>query len=74
MTRMLDQLTIFGGNSNPDLTEAICRYVGLPCGRAEVFKFSNDNTFVAFAKACAKMMSLSCNHSRRRSTTRSWKC
>ncbi len=51
MTRMLDQLTIFGGNSNPELTEAICRYVGLPCGRAEVFKFSNDNTFVRICES-----------------------
>src|SRR5688572_24806832 len=39
-------MTIFGGNSNPELTEAICNYLGLPRGRADVFKFSNDNTFV----------------------------
>jgi ribose-phosphate pyrophosphokinase len=48
---MFDQLTVFGGNSNPDLTEAICRYIGLPCGRAEVFKFSNDNTFVRICES-----------------------
>jgi ribose-phosphate pyrophosphokinase len=39
-------MTIFGGNSNPALTDAICAYLSLPRGRAEVFKFSNDNTFV----------------------------
>jgi ribose-phosphate pyrophosphokinase len=48
---MFDQLTIFGGNSNPGLTEDICRYIGLPCGRAEVFKFSNDNTFVRICES-----------------------
>jgi ribose-phosphate pyrophosphokinase len=48
---MFDQLTVFGGNSNPGLTEAICRYIGLPCGRAEVFKFSNDNTFVRICES-----------------------
>ncbi|MGH2559078.1 MAG: ribose-phosphate diphosphokinase [Thermomicrobiales bacterium] len=46
-----DQLTIFGGNSNPDLTDDICQYVGLPRGRAEVFKFSNDNTFVRIGES-----------------------
>lgn len=51
MARMFDQLTIFGGNSNTALTSAICRYIGLPCGRAEVFKFSNDNTFVRIGES-----------------------
>ncbi len=41
-----DQLSVFSGNSNIELTQEICRYVGIPVGRAEVFKFSNDNTFV----------------------------
>ncbi len=41
-----DQLTVFSGNSNPELTREICGYIGIPAGRAEVFKFSNDNTFV----------------------------
>lgn len=51
MARMFDQLTVFGGNSNSALTDAICRYIGLPCGRAEVFKFSNDNTFVRIGES-----------------------
>jgi ribose-phosphate pyrophosphokinase len=51
MARSYDQLTIFGGNSNPELTDEICRYLGLPRGRAEVFKFSNDNTFVRIGES-----------------------
>jgi len=49
--RAYDQLTIFGGNSNPELTDAICSYIGIPRGRAEVFKFSNDNTFVRIGES-----------------------
>jgi ribose-phosphate pyrophosphokinase len=41
-----DQLTIFTGNSNPELATEVCAYIGIPLGRAEVFKFTNDNTFV----------------------------
>jgi ribose-phosphate pyrophosphokinase len=41
-----EQIQIFGGNSNPPLVEDICDYLSIPVGRAEVFKFSNDNTFV----------------------------
>jgi ribose-phosphate pyrophosphokinase len=51
MARVYDQMTIFGGNSNPELTEAVCNYLGLPRGRAEVFKFSNDNTFVRIGES-----------------------
>ncbi|MGH2532950.1 MAG: ribose-phosphate diphosphokinase [Thermomicrobiales bacterium] len=51
MAHFYDQLTIFGGNSSPDLTDEICQYVGLPRGRAEVFKFSNDNTFVRIGES-----------------------
>ena len=46
MAGLYDQLTIFGGNSNPNLVDEICTYLSIPVGRAEVFKFSNDNTFV----------------------------
>jgi ribose-phosphate pyrophosphokinase len=51
MARVYDELTIFGGNSNPELTDAVCAYLGLPRGRAEVFKFSNDNTFVRIGES-----------------------
>ena len=51
MARFYDQLTIFGGNSNSELTDSVCAYLGLPRGRAEVFKFSNDNTFVRIGES-----------------------
>jgi ribose-phosphate pyrophosphokinase len=41
-----DQLSVFTGNSNRELAEEICAYIGIPLSRADVFKFSNDNTFV----------------------------
>ena len=41
-----EQLGVFSGNANPALADEICEYIGIPRGRAEVFKFSNDNTFV----------------------------
>ncbi len=46
-----DQITILGGNSNGSLVDEICEYVGIPRGRAEVFKFSNDNTFVRIGES-----------------------
>jgi ribose-phosphate pyrophosphokinase len=51
MARLYDEITIFGGNSNPELTDAVCNYLGLPRGRADVFKFSNDNTFVRIGES-----------------------
>ena len=33
---MLKALTIFSGNANRELAQAICRYVETPLGRAEV--------------------------------------
>ena len=43
---MANRLKIFTGNSNPQLAHEICEYLQVPLGNAEVFKFSNDNTFV----------------------------
>ena len=37
---------IFAGNSHPQLVEDICAYLDQSVGQVEVFKFSNDNTFV----------------------------
>ena len=51
MSGHYDQLTIFSGNANPGLAEEICDYIGIPRGRAEVFKFSNDNTFVRIGES-----------------------
>lgn len=41
-----EQIQVFSGNSNRRLVEDICEYLTIPVGKADVFKFSNDNTFV----------------------------
>ena len=41
-----DELKVFTGNANPRLARSVCDYLNIPIGEAEVFKFSNDNTFV----------------------------
>jgi ribose-phosphate pyrophosphokinase len=51
VSKHYDQLVVFSGNSNPALTEEICDYIGIRTGRAEVFKFTNDNTFVRIGES-----------------------
>jgi ribose-phosphate pyrophosphokinase len=46
MARIYDELSVFSGNANPALAEAMCKYMGIPLGRAEVYEFSNENIFV----------------------------
>ncbi len=46
MEAILDELKIFTGNAHQGLAEEVCKYLDIPLGEAEVFKFSNDNTFV----------------------------
>ena len=46
MIPILDELKVFSGNANPELAESVCEYLDIPLGRADVFKFANDNTFV----------------------------
>ena len=41
-----DELKVFTGNAHPQLAGEVCAYLNIPIGQAEVFKFSNDNTFV----------------------------
>ena len=43
-----DELRVFSGTAHPELTEAICRYLDISLGQSDVFKFTNDNTFVQF--------------------------
>ena len=43
---MLKALTIFSGNANRELAQAICRYVEIPLGRAEVTRFSDGEIYV----------------------------
>jgi ribose-phosphate pyrophosphokinase len=43
---MFSRLKIFTGNSNIELANEVSKLSGIPLGDAEVFKFSNDNSFV----------------------------
>lgn len=42
----VDELKVFSGNAHPLLAQQVCEYLDIPVGQAEVFKFTNDNTFV----------------------------
>jgi len=42
----MDELKVFTGNAHPSLAKAICEYLGIPLGKAEVFEFTNENIFV----------------------------
>jgi len=43
---LVDELKVFTGNAHPALAEGICDYLDIPLGKAEVFEFGNENTFV----------------------------
>ena len=43
---LYEELKIFSGNAHRKLAKDICAYLEIPLGKCEVFKFSNDNTFV----------------------------
>lgn len=43
---LFEDLKIFAGNAHPGLARDICAYLGVSVGASEVFKFSNDETFV----------------------------
>ncbi len=43
---MIKALTIFTGNANRDLAKAVCNYVEVPLGRAEVTTFSDGEIYV----------------------------
>jgi ribose-phosphate pyrophosphokinase len=42
----MDELKVFSGTAHPTLAMAVCNYLGIPLGEAEVFEFSNENIFV----------------------------
>jgi ribose-phosphate pyrophosphokinase len=42
----MDELKVFTGNAHPMLAQAICKYLNIPLGKAEVFEFKNENIFV----------------------------
>ncbi len=41
-----NKLAVFTGNAHPQLAADICRHLGIPLGKAEVFQFPNENIFV----------------------------
>ena len=43
---MFTKLKIFTGTANPKLAKEVSSFAGIPLSSAEVFKFSNDDTFV----------------------------
>ena len=45
---LFEDLRVFTGNAHPAMAKDICSYLGISLGHCEVFKFSNDNTFVRF--------------------------
>ncbi len=47
-TPVFQDLKVFTGNAHPDLAQAICSYLEMPVGEADVYEFSNENIFVQF--------------------------
>ncbi len=43
---LFEDLKVFSGNAHKGLAKDICSYLGVSLGACEVFKFSNDQTFV----------------------------
>jgi ribose-phosphate pyrophosphokinase len=43
---MMDELKVFSGTAHSALAGAVCDYLDIPLGEAEVFEFSNENIFV----------------------------
>ena len=41
-----DELKVFSGSGHSKLATDVCEYLDIPLGQTNVFKFSNDNTFV----------------------------
>lgn len=44
--KIYGELKIFSGTAHPGFGNKICDYLNMELGKAELFKFSNDNTFV----------------------------
>ena len=44
-------LLVFAGQSNRPLAEEICKHLGLPLGKSETIKFSNDNLIVQYTES-----------------------
>ena len=46
MQRRNDELKVFAGTAHEQLAADVCSYLNITVGESNVFKFSNDNTFV----------------------------
>jgi len=46
----MTELKVFSGNAYPALAKAICKYLKINLGQAEIFEFSNENIFVRIAE------------------------
>ncbi|WP_424949306.1 ribose-phosphate diphosphokinase [Deinococcus sp.] len=44
-------LLLFAGQSNRPLAEEICKYLGIPLGKSETVKFTNDNLIVQYTES-----------------------
>ncbi|GIW48253.1 MAG: ribose-phosphate pyrophosphokinase [Deltaproteobacteria bacterium] len=47
----MENIKIFSGTSNFPLSEAVCKYLGVPLGRAEIRRFSDGEVFVEIAES-----------------------
>ena len=41
-----DRLRVFSGNANPELTEEICSFLGVPLAQASVRTFSDGEIYL----------------------------
>ena len=46
VSRFIGPPIVFAGNAHPELARAVCDYLGLGLGKANVFEFANGNSFV----------------------------
>ena len=44
-------LLVFSGQSNRPLAEEICKHLGIPLGKSETIKFTNDNLIVQYTES-----------------------
>lgn len=47
----MEALKIFSGTSNDPLTEAVCRFLGVPPGKAEIRRFSDGEVFAEISES-----------------------
>ena len=45
-----DDLKVFAGTAHEELAQDVCSYLNISVGESNVFKFSNDNTFVQISE------------------------